>query len=290
MAIAEMLEKPTIAEPSTAEPVESQSTVQSEQQEDFAYGWREREKILANGASVQERIPLTLNDILHPQVGDFRMHTDEHERYCIYLYNVLTGILANIAGAIVLHDTRVSWPDPDLDAHGPDIAVIFDVAEHRDWSTFDTAEEGTKPTLIIEVTSPKTRSVDLVNKHDEYEQAGIDYYIIVDIRRRKSGIARELIGYRLTDNGYEQMFPNKQGRLWMKPVGLWIGIEGTNLVCYDEDERKVKSHVEVLADLNIETSARAKAEKMAQDEASALAEAEKRIAELEAEIDRLKQQ
>ena len=253
-----------------AEPVESQHAAQPEKQaDDFAYGWREVEKVLANGASVRERTPLTLNDILHPQVGNFRVHTDEHERFCIYLYNVLTGILGHVAGAIVLHDTRVSWPDPDLDAHGPDIAVIFDVTEHRDWSTFDTAEEGTKPALIVEVTSPKTRTVDLVDKRDEYEQAGVDYYIIVDIRRRKNGTMRELLGYQLTENGYERILPDTLGRLWMKPVGLWLGIEGTNLVCYDEDERKLLGYAEVLSDLN---------------------QAEKRIKELEAEIQRLKKQ
>ena len=35
------------------------------------------------------------------------MHSEEHERFCTYLYNVFTARLADNAGAVVLHDVRV---------------------------------------------------------------------------------------------------------------------------------------------------------------------------------------
>src|SRR5438046_1776465 len=85
----------------------------------FEYGWREIRHTLPNGETRRERIPLTLQDILHPQVGDFRLHTEEHERLCIYLYNILTMQLANDPLAVVLHDTRVAWADPEIEPHGP---------------------------------------------------------------------------------------------------------------------------------------------------------------------------
>jgi Uma2 family endonuclease len=107
------------------------------------------------------------------------VHSDEHQRLCIYAFNVLTLVTASDPHAVVLHDTRVAWDHPSIEPHGPDIAVIFNVAVRREWSTFDCAVEGTKPTIIFEVTSPKTRTVDVEDKVDEYEEVGLPFYVIV---------------------------------------------------------------------------------------------------------------
>ncbi len=56
---------------------------------------------------------------------------------------------------------------------GPDIVVIFDVHERRNWSTFDVVEEGTRPALIIGVASPKTRGIDLLDKVQLYDRADV---------------------------------------------------------------------------------------------------------------------
>jgi colicin import membrane protein len=243
----------------------------------FEYGWREVRHTLPNGETRRERIPLTLKDILHPQVGDFRLHTDEHERFCIYLYNILTMRLANDPLAVVLHDTRVAWGDPEIEPHGPDIAVIFNVRQRHNWSTFDCAEAGTKPALIIEVTSPKTRSVDLDDKVDEYEQVGVAFYVIVDIRQRGKGEVRQLLGRRLTPEGYVLMVANEQGWLWLEPVKLWLGIRGTELACYDENGAYIEGHLAAVA-------------RRAEAEAKARAAAEARLHEVEAELRRLRAQ
>ena len=107
----------------------------------YLYGWREVPHPSPNGTSQMVRIPLTRKDVLHPQVGDFRMHSDNHERFCIYLYNVLTAQLADDPTAVVLHDVRVAWAAPDVDPHGPDLAVIWDVKVRKNWSTFDEKME-----------------------------------------------------------------------------------------------------------------------------------------------------
>ena len=52
--------------------------------------------------------------------------------------------------------------------HSPDLSVIFGVKERKDWITFDVKTEGVRPRLIIEVTSPATRSNDLVKKVQQY--------------------------------------------------------------------------------------------------------------------------
>jgi Uma2 family endonuclease len=252
----------------------------------YPYGWREAMRTLPDGKEVLERKPLTLEDILHPQVGDYRMHSDEHERFCNYLYNVLSARVADQPDAIVLHDLRVAWAHPDFRAHGPDIAVIFNVRRRINWSTFSEEEEGTKPSLIIEIVSPSTRSVDVITKVDHYARVGVPNYIIVDRFERRGVMMRELVGYRLTPDGYEELSPNVDGWLWLEPVNLWLGLEGEDLVCYDESG-------EVLLDYVGMTEARAEAEARAAEEAQARAAeaqaraaAEERIRQLEAELQR----
>jgi len=246
----------------------------SDKKDRYPYGWRHVRYQNPNGEEKWERVPLTLEDILHPQVGDFRMHSEEHERFCAYLYNVFTARLASNAGAVVLHDVRVAWEHPDLAPHGPDIAVIFNVRRRRNWSTFNVASEGTKPSLIVEVTSPKTRSIDLENKVKEYAQAGVPLYVIVDIVQRRRVVMRRLVGYQLTEAGYVPLAQNELGWLWLEPVGVWLGLHGENLACYDEAGNLIEDYTGV-------TQARAEAEERAD-------EAEARIRELEAELRRLR--
>ena len=245
----------------------------------YPYGWREVVRSLPDGKEMVERKPLTLEDILHPQVGDYRMHSDEHERFCNYLYNVLSARLADQPDAIVLHDLRVAWAHPDFRAHGPDIAVIFNLRRRINWSTFSEAEEGTKPSLIIEIVSPSTRSVDVVTKVDHYTRVGVPNYIIVDRFERRGVMVRELVGYRLTPDGYEELSPNADGWLWLEPVNLWLGLDGEDLVCYDESGEALLNYVGM-------TEARAEAEARAAEEAQARAAAEERIRQLEAELQR----
>ena len=84
-------------------------------------------------------------------------------------------------------------------------------------------------------------------------------------------MVRALVGYRLTPDGYEELSPNADGWLWLEPVNLWIGLDGEDLVCYDESGEAILDYVEM-------TNARAEAE--------ALAAAEERIRQLEAELQR----
>ena len=252
----------------------------------YPYGWRESIRTLSDGTEILERTPLTLEDILHPQVGDYRMHSDEHERFCNYLYNVLSARLADQPDAIVLHDLRVAWSHPDFRAHGPDIAVIFNVRRHINWSTFSEDEEGTKPSLIIEIVSPSTRSVDVVTKVDHYARVGVPNYVIVDRFERRGVMVRELVGYRLTPDGYEELRPNAKGWLWLEPVNLWLSLEGEDLVCYDESGKAILNYVGMAAARAEEAQARAAAETRAAGEAEARAAAEERIRQLEAELQR----
>ncbi|MCH8289802.1 Uma2 family endonuclease [Candidatus Poribacteria bacterium] len=275
----------------------------------YPYGWRPIQRTLPDGTVKRERVPLTLYDILHPQVGDYRMHSDQHERFCTYLHYILTARLANDPNAVVLHDVRVAWDSPDLEAHGPDIAVIFSVIQRQNWSTFDEAEEGTKPSLIIEVTSPSTHSTDLEDKVKEYAMAGVPWYVIVDTFQQKGVTQRRLLGYQLTPQGYVSFPPNERGWLWLEPVSVWLGWQGENIVCYDQEGNLIEDYASVTKARAEESQARAEAEARAAEEAQARAEeaharveaeahaaeetqaralAEERARQLEAELRRLR--
>lgn len=251
----------------------------------YEYGWREITRITDEGHVVHERQPLTLWDILHPQEGDFRVHTDEHETFCGYLLDVFRAQVDGIAGAFVLHDTRVAWSKlSDIEAHGPDIAVIFNVREYDNWATFDENKENTRPSLIVEIVSPKTRKVDVEYKLDEYAQVGVEYYVIVDAHIRRRRTHYSLLGYRLVNGAYRPLVANQQGWLWLAPVKLWIGLQDNWLVCFDEEGNAIGDYVEVNEARKIAEERAEQAERQAeQAELRALAEMQARL-ELEARL------
>src|SRR5262249_19661099 len=142
-----------------------------------------------------------------------------------YLHDVLAAWLAEDLTAVVLADTGVYWDVPKLRHHSPDIAVILGVKQQKDWITFRVAKEGVRPVLIIEVTSPKTRSTDLEKKVQQYARAGVLHYVIADAEEGKGKPRRlKLLAYRLDGDIYRAVAKDPQGRVWLEPVGLWLGV------------------------------------------------------------------
>jgi Uma2 family endonuclease len=248
----------------------------------YRYGWRSMRRDRADGTYVMEQVPLTLEDVLHPQEGDQVTHSDAHQRRRRYLVNVLEAQLAHDPTAVVLDDVRVAWDHPDLNPHGPDIAVVLGVRARKNWSTFDVAAEGVRPTLIIEITSPETASIDRSNKLEEYDLAGVPLYVIVDTFMLRKEPALRLLAYTQTPNGYQVLPPDERGRIWLAPVRTWLGVEQQEIVCYDETSQPLGDYRALAEALTAETQARAEAERRAET-------AEARIRELEAELRRLRQ-
>ena len=240
----------------------------------YPYGWRYVESVLPNGNVLFDQIPLTLEDVLHPQEGDQVTHSDVHQRMCIYLFNVFRGLLASMPAAVVLHDVRVAWDTPEVKPHGPDLAVIQGVREHKNWSTFDVAEEGVRPVLLVEVTSPETRHIDLTTKLEEYDLAGVPFYVIVDIVQRRGQSVPRLLGYHQTPSVYAVLAPDERGWLWLEPLNIWLGVQDQDVVCYDETGAPIGDYTDLKTALVAETAARVTAET--------------RLQELEAEMRRLR--
>ena len=241
----------------------------------YRYGWRYVRRILDNGDEEFDQIPLTLEDVLHPQEEDFIVHTYEHERTCTYVENVLVGHLAADPTAVVLRDVRVAWDVPGLRPMGPDITVIRGVRAVQNWGTFDVAQEGTRPVLVIEVTSPETRHLDLEDKVAKYAQAGIPQYLIIDLREVRGYLEPRLLGYQLMPDGYERLTPDDRGWLWLESVQIGVGLRDQRVVCYDAAGQAVGDYPSVQA-------ARMLAETRVRMEEQARVEAEARAVEAEA--------
>ncbi len=261
----------------------------------FRYGQRFVQRDLPDGTVQIDQIPLTLADLLHPKEGDQVTHSTAHQRRVRYLCNVFAAHLAHDPTAVVLDDVRIKWDLPELQPHGPDIMVIFGVREQKNWSTFDVAEEGTRPALIIEVTSPETSGNDRLIKLEEYDLAGVPLYIIVDSVRRQGQSFLRLLGYQRVGMAYTVLAPDAHGRLWLEPLGLWMGLQQNEVYLFDQDGTRLGDYAEVVATLTAERQARAdaearatSAETQAATERQARAEAEARLRELEAELRRLR--
>ena len=275
--------------------------VGSESPDPYRYGWRYVRRDREDGTYVMDQVPLTLEDVLHPQEGDQVTHSDAHQRRSRYLCDVFEARLADDPTAVVLEDVRVAWDIPGLKPHGPDIAVILGVRERKNWSTFDVAQEGVRPALIVEITSPETASIDRSIKLEEYDLAGVPLYVIVDTITLRRQPALRLLGYTLTPNGYQVQAANERGWLWLAPVRAWLGIAENEIVCYDEageplgDYRalaaalleEVQARVEAERPAAREVPARVEAERQAAIEAQARVEAERRAASAEARLQAL---
>jgi Uma2 family endonuclease len=246
----------------------------------FRLGWRFVKVRRPDGTTELEQVPLTLEDVLHPEEGDFHVLTDGHIRDCLYLRNVIQARLELRPGAVVLSDCRVAWDVPGLRPLGPDVAVFFNVGRHIDWGTFDVAQEGAEPVLVVEVTSPETRVNDVGVMVDYYFRAGVPLYLIADARKVRGGKRRlELIGYRAGRDRYRRWKPDRQCRLVVEPLGLSIGAVpdpniGARLACFDgETGQEIGNYTEVCRALD-EADARAREADARAREADARAEAE----------------
>jgi colicin import membrane protein len=246
----------------------------------FRYGWRIVRRDLGDGCFDEELVPLRLIDLLHPEEGDQVLCNYDHQRRVRYLANVFLARVADRPDAVVLSDVRIAWDLPDLRPHGPDLMVIFGVAAVRNWSTFDVAQEGVRPTLIVEVTSPETRRFDLYEKVDHYDLAGVPYYVIVDAVERRGTPTVRVLGYERAGAAYRAMTPDARGWLWLEPLRLWIGVRAGEVYCFDEQGRQLGDYADLVTQVIeseervAEALAEAKAQAQAWIRAEARAEAE----------------
>jgi Uma2 family endonuclease len=166
-----------------------------------------------------------LEDVLHPRFGDVHVLSDPHDDDCHYLKYVLKARYADDRSVVVFSDCGIFWDVPRLRHHSPDLSVIFGVKRRKDWKTFHVKTEKTRPSLIIEVTSPSTRVNDVKTKVKQYARARVPHYVIADAQETAGKRRLTLIAYRLEGKEYHRVALDDQGCADLEPVGLKLGVK-----------------------------------------------------------------
>ncbi len=260
----------------------------------FFYGWREVE-YWVDGVEVGARMPLTLEDVIHPQLGDYIVQNKKHASLCDDLWDGLKGHIGYEPGTVILHDVGIDWGVPDLDVHSPDLAVLRGVELVFEEGIFYLKDSKGHVVLVLEVTSPSTRAADVEgkrepNKVQEYAQAGVPTYILIDAVKATAGRPPPIIVFVMDEDGnYYKLTPDARGWYWIEVLQVWIGPHGEWVAWYDKDDRKLGTYVEECEARKLaEDKARlteekrreeAEARKLAEDE---VRQANERIRELEA--------
>jgi colicin import membrane protein len=282
----------------------------------FRYGWRFVSVTRPDGAEAVEQVPLTLEDVLHPEEGYTILESDPHDTDRGYLKAVSKTRLQHDPSAVVLSDCQVDFNLRGVKPLCPDLAVFLGARRRIGWTSFNVAKEGARPAIVVEVTSPDTRSNDLGIKVDYYHRAKVPFYVIADVVKHNETERKiELISYRRTPTRYKLVKPDPRGWIWLAPLGLWLGVTRDpiagfdRLACFDPvtgqevgdyeaitqelaAEEKARAEAEARAQAEYrraeaETRARIEAEARAQSEAQARAEADARVQEAEARIRQL---
>jgi colicin import membrane protein len=269
----------------------------------YQYGWRYVRKTRPDGAEYLDEVPLTLVDVLHPELGDIILESDPHDSDRAYLKAVCKARLNDDLTAVVLSDCGVDWNIPGVKPLCPDLAVFLGARRQTGWTTFNVAKERARPALVVEVTSPKTRINDVGFKADYYHRAGVPLYVSADVSVEDYDQRQiTLIGYERAPRRYKRIKPDKRGFIWLAPVRLWLGLTRDRLggffrlACFDPhtgeelgDYTAISQALAASERHRADAEVRAEAEeRRANAEARARAEAEARIRKLEAELKRFR--
>lgn len=257
---------------------------------DWALGWRYETVKGKNGKLETIRIPLTAEERLHPEEGYVMPERTDHDIISDDLCDMFRAFYEAHPEMAVYRNLVFKWDVPDIKNFAPDVAVVPHVKDReRNRRSFDVAEEGTRPCLVIEVVSPSSRSDDRVTKVRDYARLGIQEYIYIDTRRYRREVIWEVAGYRLVEGQYLPMLPDEDGAIYLESVNLRIGIEAGQVWLEDaETTEELLTNLKAQKQLREEKLARQHAEERAnaaearlQAEIEARLQAEQRLTELE---------
>jgi len=249
----------------------------AQKEDPFRYGWRYVRNPAPDGPMLQ--IPLTLEDVLHPQEDDFHMQRQGHFEDVTYLYTVFKNRFADEPRRVVLADMRHEL-DPDPNNHvglGPDVAVILDAPKpHRNLGTYKVGVHGPTPDLVIEIVSPDTRVNDFGPKVQEYFDAGIPNYVIIDCRASDTWWHLSIIPFRRGSRKYEPRPLDAQGRYPLpEPYRILLGEREGRVVCWDAVTGEVIPEYPELARMHAIAQARGERESAAREKAEDARDAER---------------
>jgi len=229
----------------------------------FRLGFRYRR---GPGVKPGEMIPLTAEDLLYPEEGDVVSDGLPHFLFLQPLVDALrrflsrrpaTHVTSNVT--LVLGDGRNS---------GPDVAVLegeIDVLSVK--RAVHLRKVGARLSFVLEVVSTSQKEIeekDLEGNWKRYAAEGVpEYFTVYPTEGRK---ARDLVGRRLRGDGYVEIAPDEEGRVYSEKLGLYFLIDASSqeLVAVDVvTGQRLRSSEEEAARADREAEARRRAEERA---------------------------
>jgi Uma2 family endonuclease len=261
MTVATIERPVTFFYPKEIETTTKKTEFDTEEDDEFYYGYRYQSVYAENGEEELIMVPLTLDDFLDPQEGDRFVQGIVHYEDTSKLYSIFKQIHRDTPTTIVLSDVKIYWNIKGLKNPAPDIAVIPNVANlDRGNAIFDVTKYGTRPIFVLEVISPRYRSSDRNEKVPIYERARIKEYFIIDswLKKKSGKISYEILGYRLQGRKYVKIEPNEHGRLYSETNNIWLGVSeqkdsffildaqtGESVLTADERAEQAEHQVEI---------------------------------------------
>jgi Uma2 family endonuclease len=197
----------------------------------FRYGYRPTRIEHPDSAEEWTRIPLTLDDVLHPQLGDVIPTSIQHVKDCFYLDGIFEARLQRVENGLVLSDCLINWGRKDMRNHAPDVSVFSNLSFQPSSACglFHLKEHNAKCLFLIELVSPNTRENDVVYKKQHYHQLGIPLYIIVDWEKEDE--PRTIRGYRYERDGWVDLTTN--GQVVIERFGVALEMRNGQTVAID---------------------------------------------------------
>ena len=180
-------------------------------------------------------------------------------------------------------------PSPEFNkaqARRPDLLIAFDVsaADYQASNGYIVSEQGKPPDFVLEVASESTAEADVGAKRDYYAELGIPEYWRFDKTGEFHGT--RLAGDRLVNGQYQSMvieeLPGGVLQGYSTALNLNLRWEDGQLVWHDPATRQR------IVTLDDERQARLSEQARADNEQQQRIQAEARIQQLEAELDRLR--
>lgn len=226
----------------------------------FAIGYNEEHGSWSKEAKVVHSAQFSLLEDRYPASdGKPMAETQVHVALLASLYGLLGHWLRPrgiyLAGNIFLYSKE---GDPKA-RKAPDLMAVKGVNVVNKRRSFKIWVEKAVPCFVLELTSKKTAKEDQVEKMDLYRRLRVREYFLFDPLAEY--LTRQLLGYRLTAGDYQPMATVADGGMTSKELGLRFVPDGNDLLVFD-----AKTGEQLL---DLEASSR-------------------RIAELEAEVARLK--
>lgn len=230
----------------------------------FAIGYNEEHGSWSKEAKVVHSAQFSLLEDRYPASdGKPMAETQVHVALLASLYGLL-GHWLRPRGIYVAGNIFLYYKEGDVKARkSPDLMAVKGVDVVAKRRSFKTWVEKAVPCFVLELTSKKTAKEDRVEKKILYRQLGVREYFLFD--PLDEYLPEQLMGFRVVGGDYRPLQPNADGGITSRELGLRFVPDGNDLLVFDA---KTGEHLLDLEKLH-ETSNR-------------------RIAELEAEVARLK--